>query len=70
MSHLGLTLEGVRNLLGHGEIVGSPEFLCESVSSLGAATGDAISFVRDARYFPAAQQTGAGALLVPSAIEG
>lgn len=70
MSHLGMTLGEVRDLLGHGELMGCPDFICESISSLSAAGSDAISFVRDERYFGAALTSEAGALLVPSAIAG
>ncbi len=70
MSQLNMTLEEVRALTGEGEIVGSPSFFCRSLASLERALGDQLSFVRSERYVEAARRSGAGALLVPSAIEG
>jgi UDP-3-O-[3-hydroxymyristoyl] glucosamine N-acyltransferase len=65
-----MTLTEIRSFIGEGEIVGSPDFLCRSVASLDEAQGDQLSFVKDRRYFDRAQETGAGALLVPEAIDG
>jgi UDP-3-O-[3-hydroxymyristoyl] glucosamine N-acyltransferase len=70
MPQLGMTLEAIQALLGGGEIIGSPEFVCESVASLGRAGADQLSFVKDERYVETARASRAGALLVPSRIEG
>jgi len=70
MSQLGMTLAEIQAFVGEGEIVGSPDFFCQSVASLEKAGGDEISFVKARRYFDIAQTTGAGALLVPERIEG
>lgn len=70
MSRLGMTLGQIRSLLGEGEILGAESFLCQSVASLGEARADQLSFVKNERYFEQALASEAGALLVPSPIEG
>ena len=65
MPRLGMTLDAIRAIVGGGEIVGSPEFVCESVASLGRAGPDQLSFVKDQRYIDIARSSRAGALLVP-----
>ena len=70
MPRLGMTLEQIRTLLGVGEIIGSPDFVCESVASLERAGSDQLSFVKDQRYGEQAKSSNAGALLVPAGIEG
>jgi UDP-3-O-[3-hydroxymyristoyl] glucosamine N-acyltransferase len=70
MSTLCLTLHEVRELIGSGEIVGDPGFECRAVASLDHARPDQLSFVRDRKYFEAAVQSHAGALIVPEQIEG
>lgn len=70
MPRLGMTLEQVREHIGEGEIIGSPGFVCESVASLDQAGGDQLSFVKDQRYAEQAKKSAAGALLVPTRIDG
>jgi UDP-3-O-[3-hydroxymyristoyl] glucosamine N-acyltransferase len=70
MARLGMSLEAIRDLLGGGEIVGSPGFVCDSVASLGRAGAEQLSFVKDERYLESARSSRAGALLVPAKIEG
>ena len=70
MPRLGMTLEQIRTLLGVGEIIGSPDFVCESVASLERAGSDQVSFVKDQRSGEQAKSSNAGALLVPAGIEG
>jgi len=70
MARLGMTLDAIRTMIGAGEIVGSPEFVCESVASLGRAGPDQLSFVKDPRYIESARTSRAGALLVPVEIDG
>ncbi len=70
MSQLNLTLNEVRTLLGGGQLVGSGEFLCDGVASLESAGPSDLSFVKGDRHFDAARASGAGALLVPAAIDG
>ena len=60
----------IKAFLGEGEILGTPSFLCRSVSSIAQATGDQLSFIKDRRYFAKAETTAAGALLVPEPMEG
>jgi UDP-3-O-[3-hydroxymyristoyl] glucosamine N-acyltransferase len=70
MSTLSMTLQEVRDLIGEGEIVGEAGFRCRAVASLDRAEPDQLSFVRDERYVKQARRSRAGALLVPSTIEG
>lgn len=70
MPRLGLTLSAVRTVIGAGEIVGSPEFVCESVASLGRAGPDQLSFVKDLHHVESARASRAGALIVPEQIDG
>jgi UDP-3-O-[3-hydroxymyristoyl] glucosamine N-acyltransferase len=70
MPRLGMTLEQIREHIGEGEIIGSPGFVCESVASLDQAGGDQLSFVKDQRYAEKAKKSAAGALLVPTRIDG
>jgi len=70
MPRLGMTLEQIREHIGEGEIIGSPGFVCESVASLDQAGGDQLSFVKDQRYAEQAKKSAAGALLVPTRIDG
>jgi UDP-3-O-[3-hydroxymyristoyl] glucosamine N-acyltransferase len=65
-----MTLDAIRALVGGGEIVGSPEFVCESVASLGRAGPGQLSFVKDRRCLENARTSRAGALLVPVEIGG
>ena len=64
-----MTLAEVRSFVGEGEIVGSGDFFCRSVSALGNARGDQLSFVKDRRYLEQAKQTRAGALIVPEPLD-
>ncbi len=68
MSQLGMTLEEIRAFAGEGEIVGSASVYCESVASLERATGNQLSFVKSPKFFDAARESAAGALLVPERI--
>jgi UDP-3-O-[3-hydroxymyristoyl] glucosamine N-acyltransferase len=70
MSLLKMTLAEIRAFIGEGEIVGLPDFYCQSVASLDQAQENQLSFVKDGRYFDKALQSAAGALLVPEEIEG
>jgi UDP-3-O-[3-hydroxymyristoyl] glucosamine N-acyltransferase len=70
MPRLGMTLEQIRVLIGEGEIIGSPDFVCESVASLDQAGHDQLSFVKDQRFVDQAKSSNAGALLVPIRVEG
>jgi len=70
MPQLGMTLEQIQALIGEGTVIGSPDFVCESVASLEQAGGDQLSFVKDPRYGEQAKASDAGALLVPTGIEG
>ena len=70
MSQLGMTLQEIRDFVGDGEILGSPEFFCHSVASLEKADKDQLSFVKARRYFDKARSTTAGALLVPEPMDG
>ena len=60
-----MTLEAIRDLVGGGEIVGSPDFVCESVASLDRAGPDQLSFVKDRNFLDRAMNSGAGALHWP-----
>ena len=64
-----MTVQEIRDLIGEGDIVGSPDFLCRSLASLGRAKGDQLSFVKSARHVDAARGSGAGALIVSSPID-
>lgn len=70
MPQLGMTLEQIRALIGEGEIIGASDFECVSVASLDRAGGDQLSFVKDQRYADQARKSAAGALLVPTHIDG
>jgi UDP-3-O-[3-hydroxymyristoyl] glucosamine N-acyltransferase len=70
MSKLGKTLAEVCDLIGEGEIVGDPDFECRAVASLDRAQRDELSFVRDRKYFEAALQSAAGAVIVPEPLSG
>ena len=70
MPRLGMTLAQIREHIGGAEIIGSADFLCESVASLDQARGDQLSFVKDQRYAEQAKKSAAGALLVPARIDG
>ncbi|MGI9626520.1 MAG: UDP-3-O-(3-hydroxymyristoyl)glucosamine N-acyltransferase [Longimicrobiales bacterium] len=68
MSLLNMTLREVRDFLGEGQVVGSPDFHCRSLASLGRAKDDQLSFVKGDRHVEAARASGAGALLVSAPI--
>ena len=68
MSSLNMTVQEIRDLIGEGDIVGHPDFLCRSLASLGRAEGDQLSFVKGARHVESARRSGAGALLVSAPI--
>jgi len=70
MVELTMTLAGVRDLVGAREILGDASFMCESIAVLDRAGPHQLSFVKDKRYYDAARRSGAGALLVPEAIDG
>ncbi|MDX1500884.1 MAG: UDP-3-O-(3-hydroxymyristoyl)glucosamine N-acyltransferase [Thermoanaerobaculia bacterium] len=70
MPRLDLTLDEVRGLVGGGEIVGDPGFLCAGLAPLESAGPRDLSFVKDRRYLEAAAGSRAGALLVPEPIDG
>jgi UDP-3-O-[3-hydroxymyristoyl] glucosamine N-acyltransferase len=61
----GITLAELARLLG-GELCGAGGIRVSRVSPLPEAGPDALSFAVDARYFPAARASAAGALLLPS----
>jgi UDP-3-O-[3-hydroxymyristoyl] glucosamine N-acyltransferase len=69
MAQLKMTLAGIRDLVGGGEIHGDGEFICRSVAVLDDAGPDELSFVKDERYFDTARGSSAGALVVPEVIE-
>ncbi len=70
MAELKMTMVGVRDLVGEGEILGDAGFICESVAVLDRAGPDQLSFVKDKGYFDAARGCSAGALVVPESIDG
>ena len=70
MAKLNLTLGEVREVMGDGVIFGHSDFVCKSIVSLDRAETDDLSFVKEQKYFQAAEQSRAGALLVPEALGG
>ncbi|MDH3745613.1 MAG: UDP-3-O-(3-hydroxymyristoyl)glucosamine N-acyltransferase, partial [Acidobacteriota bacterium] len=70
MSRLEKTLQEVRKVIGSGDILGDPGFLCRSVASLENAGPEQLSFVRGRAHEEKARKSRAGALVVPIAVEG
>ena len=67
---LRMTLQEIRDLVGEGEILGDPGFLCRSVAPLDTAEGHQLSFVKHSRYFDQARASRAGALIVAEPLKG
>lgn len=70
MANLDMTLGELRELLGEGELVGDADFLCRELRGLDEAGPEDLSFVKGRKQLAAARDSKAGALLVPSRIEG
>ena len=56
-------LADIADLVG-GELSSNPELVITGINDLGRATSDQLSFLGNPRYYPAAQESRAGAILV------